>query len=56
MVYLVRCECGVEIRDADQAELIARVKEHARTQHQLEFTEDQVLALVEIEVEEEPAS
>ena len=49
MTKIVRCTCGVEIRDADEARLIARVQEHAREAHDLALNEEQVRAMMEID-------
>lgn len=49
MGKVVRCSCGVEIRGADDADLIARVQEHAKQAHDLDLSAEQVLAMAEIE-------
>jgi predicted small metal-binding protein len=46
---VVRCTCGVEIRDADEARLIGKVQSHAREAHDLDMNEEQVRAIMEIE-------
>ena len=49
MTRVVRCSCGTELRNRDEAELIARVKEHAMSAHNLELTDEQIRAMMEIE-------
>ena len=46
---VVRCTCGIEIRDADEAQLIARVQQHAREAHDLALNDEQVRAMMEID-------
>ncbi len=49
MAKVVRCTCGVEMRDADEGELIERVQEHAREAHDLDLSDEQVRAMMEID-------
>jgi predicted small metal-binding protein len=49
MTRVVRCSCGTELRNRDEADLIARVKEHAKSAHNLELTDEQIRAMMEIE-------
>ena len=49
MTRVVRCTCGVELRDPEEAPLVTRVQEHAREAHDLDFSEEQVRAIMEIE-------
>ena len=49
MRKVVRCTCGVEIRADDERELIARVQSHAKEAHDLTLSEEQVLAMAEID-------
>jgi predicted small metal-binding protein len=49
MRKVVRCSCGVEIRAEDERVLIARVQQHAREAHDLTLTDEQVLAMAEID-------
>jgi hypothetical protein len=37
------------MRDADERRLITTVQQHAKEAHDLELTEEQVLAMIEIE-------
>jgi predicted small metal-binding protein len=49
MRKVVRCSCGVEIRAENERELIARVQDHAKEAHDLTLSDEQVLAMAEIE-------
>ena len=49
MTKIVRCTCGVELRSADEADLIERVQEHAKAAHDLALSDEQVRAMMEIE-------
>lgn len=49
MGKVVRCTCGVELRDQDEGQLIQRVQEHAREAHELELSPDQVRDMMEID-------
>ncbi len=49
MTKVVRCTCGIEIREGDEAQLIARVQDHAREAHDLALSEEQVRAMMEID-------
>lgn len=49
MRKVVRCSCGVEICDEDEGTLIARVQQHAKDAHDLTLSEEQVLAMAEID-------
>jgi predicted small metal-binding protein len=49
MGKVVRCSCGVEVRAADERELIERVQAHAREAHGVSVTAEQVLAMAEID-------
>jgi hypothetical protein len=49
MSKVVRCACGVEIRDPDETALIARVQEHASAAHDLSLSEEQVRSMMEID-------
>ena len=45
MTRVVRCTCGVEIRDAEEARLIDKVQQHAKEAHALDMSEEQVRAM-----------
>ncbi len=49
MRKIVRWSCGVEIRAEDEGELVARVQDHAKEAHDLTLSEEQVLAMAEID-------
>lgn len=49
MTKIVRCTCGVELRDENEAELIARVQHHADDAHDLKLNAEQVRAMMEID-------
>jgi predicted small metal-binding protein len=49
MRRLVRCTCGVEIRAEEERELVTLVQHHAKTAHDLDLSDEQVLAMMEIE-------
>ncbi len=49
MTKVVRRTCGIEIRDADEAQLIARVQQHAKEAHDLTLSDEQVRAMAEVD-------
>jgi predicted small metal-binding protein len=49
MGKIVRCRCGVEIRASDERELIALTQQHAKSAHDLDLSDEQVLAMMELE-------
>jgi predicted small metal-binding protein len=49
MRKVVRCSCGIEIRAEDERTLIADVQRHAKEAHDLTLSEEQVLAMAEID-------
>lgn len=51
MTRIVRCSCGLDLRGRDERQLIAQVQQHAREAHDLDLTEEQVRAMMEIEQE-----
>ena len=51
MTKVVRCACGFDMRDADEGRLIARVRQHAKEAHDLDLSEEQVRAMMEIDQE-----
>ncbi len=51
MTRVVRCSCGLNLRDSDEQQLIAQVQQHAREAHDLDLSEEQVRAMMEIEQE-----
>ena len=46
---VVRCSCGVEMRDRNEDQLIRQVQAHAREVHDLVLSEEQVRAMMEID-------
>jgi predicted small metal-binding protein len=51
MTKVVRCACGLNLRDADEMRLIGQVQQHAKEAHDLDLNEEQVRAMMEIEQE-----
>lgn len=49
MTNVVRCSCGIDLRDPDETRLIVRVQEHAKEAHDLDLNDEQVRAMMEIE-------
>ena len=49
MTKVVRCACGLHLRDADEARLIVQVQRHAKDAHDLDLSAEQVRAMIEIE-------
>jgi predicted small metal-binding protein len=49
MERIVRCSCGLELRDADEASLIAKVREHAKQAHDMTLSDEQVRAMMELD-------
>lgn len=49
MGNVVRCACGVELREQDEAELIQRVQQHAREAHDLTLSDEQVRDMMEVD-------
>ena len=49
MELVVRCTCGYEIRHTIEQELIQETQAHAREAHDLALSDEQVLAIVEVD-------
>ncbi len=49
VVKVVRCNCGVELRSANEQELIQTVQDHARASHDLNLDDEQVRSMMEID-------
>lgn len=49
MSKVVRCTCGAEIRSDDDADLVNQVQSHAKEAHDLDLSDEQVLAMAEID-------
>jgi predicted small metal-binding protein len=45
----VRCDCGFVARSEDTSVLVARIQKHARKQHRMTLSRDQILALAQPE-------
>jgi predicted small metal-binding protein len=43
----VSCDCGATVHAATDAELIAKVQQHAREVHRMDMTAEQILAMAE---------
>lgn len=46
---VVRCNCGMEIRNTDEQALIDAVQKHAREAHDLSLSPEQVRSMMEID-------
>lgn len=46
---VVRCSCGLEFRGGLEGHLIQAVKYHAKGAHDLTFTDEQVIAMMEVD-------
>lgn len=46
---VVRCNCGMEIRDTDEKSLISSVQKHAVEAHDLNLSAEQVRSMMEID-------
>ena len=49
MSKIVRCTCGIELRSADETDLIGQVQRHAKEAHDLDLDDEQVRAMMEVE-------
>ena len=49
MTKVERCTCGIEIRDGDEEQLIARVQQYAKEAHDLSLSDEQVRAMAEVD-------
>ncbi len=52
MTKVVRCTCGVEIRNSDETQLVRDVQKHAREAHDLALNDEQVRAMMVIDQED----
>lgn len=48
MQYVIRCDCGTEVKGTDKEEVVTNGIEHARESHAMTVTRDQVLQLLEV--------
>jgi predicted small metal-binding protein len=51
----IHCDCGHEVVSSDLRDLIERARRHAREEHRIEMTEEQVLAIAEPGDEQSPS-
>lgn len=49
MTKLVRCACGVEIRNADEEQLTRDTQRHAKESHDLDLSDEQVRSMMEVD-------
>jgi predicted small metal-binding protein len=47
MDKVINCSCGVAIRGADDAEIVASARRHAQEVHDLELTEEQATGMLQ---------
>jgi predicted small metal-binding protein len=45
----VRCDCGFVVRSEDDERLVAQLQQHARDDHQMTLTREQILAMAQPE-------
>jgi predicted small metal-binding protein len=50
----VRCDCGFIVRSADDDKLVAELQHHARDDHSMNLSRDQVLAMAQPEPDPPP--
>jgi predicted small metal-binding protein len=48
MLYIIKCDCGTDIKGQDKDEVVTNGIEHAREGHALTLTREQMLAHVEV--------
>ena len=48
MLYIIKCDCGTDIKGRDRDEVVTNGIEHAREGHAMTVTREQVLPLVEV--------
>jgi predicted small metal-binding protein len=48
MTYIIRCDCGTDVKGQNEDEVVANGIEHAREGHAMTVTREQVRALVEV--------
>lgn len=51
MRKIVRCSCGMQFQNEDEAQLIVLVRAHALEAHALELSDDQIRDLMEVDQE-----
>jgi predicted small metal-binding protein len=50
----VRCDCGFVVRSDDDDRLVAELQRHARDDHSMSLSRDQVLAMAQPETDPQP--
>ena len=50
----VRCDCGFIVRSADEDKLVLELQEHAREDHGMNLSREQVLAMAQPEADPPP--
>lgn len=48
MIYIIRCDCGTDIKGPDKDQVVTNSIEHAREGHAMTVTREQVMPLVEV--------
>ena len=48
MVYIIRCDCGIDVKGQDEDEIVSQGIEHARESHAMTVTREQILPLIEV--------
>lgn len=48
MFYVIKCDCGTDVKGKNEDEVVTNAIEHAREGHAMTVTRQQVLTLVEI--------
>ena len=48
MVYIIRCDCGIDVKGENEDEIIDNGIEHARESHAMTVTPDQIRPLIEV--------
>jgi predicted small metal-binding protein len=50
----VRCDCGFVVRSDEDDKLVAELQRHARDDHSMNLSRDQVLAMAQPETDSQP--
>lgn len=48
MIYVIRCDCGTDIKGPDEDQVVTNGIEHAREGHAMTVSREQVRQLVEV--------
>ncbi len=49
MTWVVRCDCGTDMRGETEDEIVVNTQEHAQSKHSISVTREQAFALAEVE-------